>query len=116
MKFQSQKKGKIEGVGELPQAPQSRQTYEIDVSRLPERMKVIWTQLETSPTSSGRDLLRKHILGIRLTSRQRGVAMCCECMGFYKDGRHDCECPQCALYPQMPYRAGRKKHIQPDRQ
>lgn len=39
--------------------------------------------------------------------RQRLLAKCFECMGGYKDGMVDCRIPDCALYPNMPYRAGR---------
>ena len=31
-------------------------------------------------------------------------AQCHECMGWYQDGRRDCECVKCSLYTWMPYR------------
>lgn len=32
------------------------------------------------------------------------LAYCYDCMGFYEDGRMDCNCPKCPLYPWMPYK------------
>lgn len=29
---------------------------------------------------------------------------CWECMGYYYDGKNDCECVRCPLYAFMPYR------------
>lgn len=31
-------------------------------------------------------------------------AICHECLGYYADGKVDCENPRCALYTWMPYR------------
>jgi len=35
---------------------------------------------------------------------------CENCIGFYKDGRDDCEVTGCALYPWMPYRKLQQSH------
>jgi hypothetical protein len=32
------------------------------------------------------------------------LAKCHDCMGYYLDGKVDCENPRCSLYPWMPYR------------
>lgn len=37
------------------------------------------------------------------TRSQAMEAMCHQCMGYYTDGKMDCECTSCPLYPWMPY-------------
>lgn len=64
--------------------------------------------LETAPASSGKTNLRKHLCEEKLTRDQAIKAKCCECLGYYIDGRADCETPDCPLYPFMPYR-GKKQ-------
>jgi hypothetical protein len=39
-----------------------------------------------------------------LTQRQVILAKCCECMGYYIDGRECCGIQTCPLYPFMPYK------------
>ncbi len=60
--------------------------------------------IQTAPTSSGKTFLLKHLYGDFLTRDQAIRAKCCDCMGYYIDGRTDCELPDCPLYPFMPYR------------
>ena len=60
--------------------------------------------LQTVPTSSGRTYLLKHFQGEDLTRSQAIKAKCCDCMGYYIDGRVDCEMSDCPLYSYMPYR------------
>ena len=55
------------------------------------------------PKAKGNKELKKHLLGDRLTRRQAMLAKCADCMGYYIDGRLDCQMPECALYPFMPY-------------
>jgi hypothetical protein len=62
------------------------------------------------PSSQGVTLLRRYAQGTRLTARQSILAQCCVCLGYYVDGREDCQMPSCPLYPYMPYRVGRKKY------
>lgn len=31
------------------------------------------------------------------------LSFCHECMGHYKDGKVDCECVRCPMYPWMPF-------------
>lgn len=57
-----------------------------------------------APPSTGKTALRKHLAGARLTQRQAILAKCCDCMGYWRDGRADCRVPACSLYPFMPYR------------
>lgn len=64
--------------------------------------------VEGVPASSGRTNLLKHLEGAKLTARQAVIAKCCDCMGYYVDGRMDCKMPDCSLYPFMPYREGEK--------
>lgn len=52
----------------------------------------------------GRKELIKHLEGHRLTQRKAIQAKCFECMGGYIDGAYDCNIPDCALYPLMPYK------------
>ena len=60
--------------------------------------------LETAPASSGKRFLLKHLQGGTLTRSQAIAAKCCDCCGYYVDGKHDCGVPECPLYPFMPYR------------
>lgn len=60
--------------------------------------------IRTSPKSSGKGFLLKHLYGDNLTRDQAIRAKCCDCMGYYIDGRMDCEISGCPLYPFMPYR------------
>jgi hypothetical protein len=53
--------------------------------------------------AKGRNELRKHLNGGRLTFKQAVLAKCYTCMGFYCDGKSDCAIPECPLYPFMPY-------------
>jgi hypothetical protein len=39
-----------------------------------------------------------------LSLRQAVSANCALCLGFYVDGKHDCEMPECPLYPWAPYK------------
>jgi hypothetical protein len=54
--------------------------------------------------AKGRLGLEAHVAGKRLTQRQRIHAKCYDCMGGYRDGKVDCQCPNCPLYALMPYR------------
>lgn len=54
--------------------------------------------------SSGRTALLKYLRGEKIHRPAAVKAKCCECMGYYADGRVDCENPDCPLYPYMPYR------------
>ena len=65
--------------------------------------------LDGRPASQGLTLLKKHFSGERLTARQALIANCCECMGYYVDGREDCAMPDCPCYRFYPYRADRKR-------
>jgi hypothetical protein len=60
--------------------------------------------LDRMPKSGGLTALQKHITGLKLGYPEMIKAMCCLCMGYYIDGRVDCEIPECPLYPKMPYR------------
>lgn len=60
--------------------------------------------IQTSPKSSGRNFLLKHLYGDKLTRDQAIKAKCADCCGYYIDGRLDCEISGCPLYRYMPYR------------
>ena len=47
--------------------------------------------------------------GRKLSHKQAILANCFQCMGFYMDGKNDCEIPDCPLYSYMPYRKGVEK-------
>jgi hypothetical protein len=67
----------------------------------------------SSVKSHGRDLYVLYITkNVYLTARQAIIAQCAHCMGWYADGRHDCENHDCPLYPYMPYGKYRKVRIQ----
>jgi len=65
--------------------------------------------LETAPLHKGRNSLIKHLKGERITQIPMIESKCYDCMGFYDDGARDCECPNCPLYPFMPYGRIRQK-------
>ena len=54
--------------------------------------------------AKGRRELIRFLEGKRLTGKQTIEAKCFECMCGYTDGKHDCKCYDCPLYPYMPYR------------
>jgi hypothetical protein len=60
--------------------------------------------IETAPVSKGKTKLLKYLSGDVLTRGDSIIAKCAECMGYYIDGRYDCEIPLCPLYHYMPYR------------
>ena len=70
---------------------------------LVERNRRIKT-IEGSPASAGKTKLLKWLYGTTLTRGDAIKAKCCECMGYYIDGREDCLIDNCPLYPYMPYR------------
>jgi hypothetical protein len=51
---------------------------------------------------------KQYLAGERLTVRQMAIAKCYDCMGYYSDGKEDCQISSCPLYPLMPYRSGDK--------
>jgi len=55
-------------------------------------------------SGAGKTHLLKYLNGEKLTRGQALKAHCYDCMGYYGDGRIDCEDPACPLYPFMPYR------------
>ena len=40
---------------------------------------------------------------LKVTRKNAIDAQCHECLGHYADGKQDCECVRCPLYPFMPY-------------
>ena len=62
--------------------------------------------------------LLSHLAGEKLTPTQAIHAKCYECMGYFADGKRDCEITDCALYPFMRYNSNRKinKRILTDKQ
>jgi len=56
-------------------------------------------------SARGKQELLKHLGGKKLNSTQRLRAKCYSCMGYYADGKMDCQVPECPLYPKMPYRS-----------
>ena len=62
----------------------------------------------------GKPYIIKHLHGERITQQQAIRAKCYECMGYYADGRVDCQSPRCPLYPYHPYNKHRFKIIWSD--
>lgn len=62
----------------------------------------------------GRAEIIKFLEGKPLTARQTVLARCYDCMGYFVDGRQDCDCPMCPSYPFMAYSTKpRVKHKKP---
>ena len=60
-------------------------------------------------TARGQKEILKHLSGQRLTLKQAVLAHCYDCLGFYADGKVDCNMPHCPLHPFMAYNAERVK-------
>ena len=60
-------------------------------------------------TARGQKEILKHLSGQRLTLKQAVLAHCYDCLGFYADGKHDCNMPHCPLHPFMAYNEERVK-------
>lgn len=41
---------------------------------------------------------------VKVTRAKAMLSKCHDCMGYYKDGKVDCQVTGCPLYPWMPYR------------
>jgi len=63
---------------------------------------------EFGKEAKGRRELLRHFGGERNTIRQMVLAKCYDCMGYFNDGKIDCEVTLCPLYPIMAYRGGEK--------
>lgn len=59
--------------------------------------------------AKGKKDLVNHLKGRRLTQQQAIRAKCYDCMGYFADGRVDCDTPSCPLYNFMPYNPKRTK-------
>jgi hypothetical protein len=69
--------------------------------------KTMYEQIEQhGGRFQGKQELLKHLSGKQITLRQALKAKCYECLGYFEDGRQDCQMPNCPLYPWMPYREG----------
>ena len=87
--------------------PKLKQAYD---SGLKMALKMREGAISQAPMSNGKKNLLSYFSGKRLTPRQSIQAQCCECLGFFSDGRSDCENYGCSLYPYMPYGIFRKKY------
>lgn len=59
----------------------------------------------------GKKEIVKHLSGKKITMLQAIKAKCYDCMGYYSDGKMDCQIPSCSLYPFMPYQEGGRKPV-----
>jgi len=60
-------------------------------------------------TARGRQEMIKHLEGERLTLKQAVNARCYDCMGFYSDGKLNCNMRRCPLHRFMAYNENRLK-------
>jgi hypothetical protein len=60
--------------------------------------------LSIAVASKGKTLLIKHFNGETMPASAAIQAKCCECNGYWIDGRQDCKMPSCPLYPWQPYK------------
>ena len=54
----------------------------------------------------GKNEYISYLNGERISYKQRCLAQCYYCMGFYADGKKSCKCKACPLYTIMPYKDG----------
>lgn len=71
--------------------------------------KIISDIKRNGKTARGKKELLRHLEGGRLTLRQAVLAKCFDCTGYFADGKADCKCPSCALYPFMAFNADKSK-------
>jgi hypothetical protein len=57
-------------------------------------------------TAKGKGELLTYLNGASITMGDMIKAQCYQCMGYYADGKEDCQVMDCPLYPRMPYRKG----------
>ncbi|GAA5262362.1 hypothetical protein KTGMC3_P1077 [Methanocalculus sp. MC3] len=69
----------------------------------PARRRLI-REIERGPRRIGRTEYIKILKGQYCTQRERILAKCFDCAGFYADGGVDCQNKTCPLYKFMPYR------------
>ena len=63
----------------------------------------------TYKRATGRKEYLRNRKGVKITFKQACLAKCFDCMGYYEDGRIDCQIENCPIYPFMPYRENRVK-------
>jgi hypothetical protein len=71
--------------------------------------KIISDIKRNGKMAKGKKELIKYLEGGRLTLKQAVNARCYDCMGFYADGKVDCNMPHCSLHPFMPHNQNRGK-------
>jgi hypothetical protein len=62
-------------------------------------------------TAKGKNDLINHLEGKRINMKQAVNAHCFDCMGFYADGKQDCNLTKCPLHPFMEYNEHKSKRI-----
>lgn len=68
-----------------------------------------WIEEHGKKAQGKREYLEYQETWKKPSPKQAILANCYQCLGFYTDGRDDCEIPDCPLYPFMPYRKGVEK-------
>lgn len=81
----------------------SKSVSEIKESLILSRQNLI-KAVEAGPHIIGRKELLKFLKGGKITRNDSIMANCYECMGYYIDGRADCEKYDCPFYPYSPSR------------
>lgn len=71
--------------------------------------KIISDIKQYGKTARGRNELLKHLEGGKLTLRQASLAHCYDCMGYYADGKVDCQLNRCPLHPFMAFNENKLK-------
>jgi len=79
------------------------------------QIQALKTELARARATGGKTSLSEYLNGTILGRKAAMAAKCCECMGYYADGLHDCEVYSCPLYPYMPYRANKKLYVRRER-
>ena len=65
--------------------------------------------LKKVKASRGKTLLMKHLRGKRLTQREAILAKCCDCDGYYTEGKKPCQITTCSLISFSPYKPKKVK-------
>ena len=69
-----------------------------------ERKRLLAQVRRYGPRMIGKQEYIRFLSGQYLTRQEAINAECFVCMGYYADGKGDCENPACPLYRRMPYR------------
>ena len=67
------------------------------------KREILASIISNGVLAQGKRQLKEHLHGKKQTRKNAMLAKCYECMGYYADGKSDCEMQECPMYPYNPY-------------